>query len=52
MDMREQCLGYKETMRKYFSHTDDRNFHFLKKWERIFLEDVLFKSIMHINAPR
>ena len=39
MDMREQCLGYRETMRKYFPHTDDRNFHFLKKWERIFLEE-------------
>ena len=39
MDMREHCLGYKETMRKYFPYTDDRNFHFLKKWERIFLEE-------------
>ena len=39
MDMRENHLNYSETMRKYFPHTESRNFHFLKKWERIFLEE-------------
>lgn len=39
MDMREHHLSYSETMRKYFSHTESKNFHFLKKWERIFLEE-------------
>ena len=39
MDMRENHLGYKETMRKYFPHLEQRNFKFLKKWERIFLEE-------------
>ena len=39
MDMREHNLSYSETMRKYFPHTESKNFHFLKKWERIFLEE-------------
>lgn len=39
MDMREHGLGYKETMRKYFSHLEEKNFHFLKQWERIYLEE-------------
>ena len=39
MDMRENHLGYSETMRKYFPHLQSRNFKFLKKWERIFLEE-------------
>ena len=39
MDMREHHLSYSETMRKYFPHTESKNFHFLKKWERIFLEE-------------
>lgn len=39
MDMREHRLGYKETMRKYFSHLEEKNFHFLKQWERIYLEE-------------
>ena len=39
LDMRENHLSYSETMRKYFPHTESRNFHFLKKWERIFLEE-------------
>ena len=39
MDMRENHLGSKETMRKYFPHLEQRNFKFLKKWERIFLEE-------------
>ena len=39
MDMREHHLGYQETMRKYFPHLIQRNFAFLKRWERIFLEE-------------
>lgn len=39
IDMREHYLGYKETMRKYFPHLKDNCFEFLKKWERIFLEE-------------
>ena len=39
MDMRENHLGYKETMRKYFPHLQQRSFKFLKQWERIFLEE-------------
>lgn len=37
--MREQHLGYRETMRKYFPHLKENCFEFLKKWERIFLEE-------------
>ena len=39
MDMREHFLGYRETMRKYFPHLQSKNYEFLKKWERIFLEE-------------
>ena len=39
MDMRENHLGYRETMRRYFPHLGERNFEFLKKWERIYLEE-------------
>ncbi len=39
MDMREHHLSYSETMRKYFPHLTTRSFEFLKKWERIFLEE-------------
>ena len=39
MDMREHHLGYCETMRKYFPHLKENGFGFLKKWERIFLEE-------------
>ena len=39
MDMRNNRLGYKETMRKYFPHLQQRNFCFLKQWERIYLEE-------------
>ena len=39
MDMREHHLGYQETMRKYFPHLQCKNFEFLKRWERIFLEE-------------
>lgn len=39
MNMREEHLSYHETMRKYFPHLEERNFKFLKRWERIFLEE-------------
>lgn len=38
--MREHGLSYHETMRKYFPHlANPKNFYFLKKWERIYLEE-------------
>ena len=40
LDMREHKLSYHETMRKYFPHlTDSKNFSFLLKWERKYLEE-------------
>ena len=39
MDMRDHHLGYRETMRKYFPHLKENCFEFLKKWERIFIEE-------------
>ena len=40
LDMREHKLSYHETMRKYFPHLDDsKNFSFLLKWERKYLEE-------------
>ena len=39
MDMRDNHLGYNETMRKYFPERESRSYTFLKKWERIFLEE-------------
>ena len=39
MDMREHNLCYRETMRKYFPHLKENGFDFLKKWERIYLEE-------------
>ena len=39
MDMRERRLGYRETIRKYFPHLNERSIAFLKQWERIFLEE-------------
>lgn len=39
IDMRNNHLGYSETMRKYFPHLGTRNFKFLKQWERIYLEE-------------
>lgn len=40
LDMRDNHLGYAETIRKYFPHLQhDRSFGFLQKWERIFLEE-------------
>ena len=39
LDMRENHLGYRETMRKYFPETDAKNYAFVQKWERIYLEE-------------
>ena len=40
LDMREHKLSYHETMRKYFTHlADSKNFSFLLKWERKYLEE-------------
>ena len=39
MDMREQGLSYKATMRKYFSDFSTKNYYFLKQWERIYLTE-------------
>jgi transposase-like protein len=37
--MRKEGLGYRETMRKFFSWMPDKNFGFIKQWERIYLEE-------------
>lgn len=37
--MRKERLSYHEVMREYFSELPERNFHFIKKWERIYLEE-------------
>jgi len=39
MDMRENHLSYKETMRKYLPHTDPKHVHIIQRWERIYLEE-------------
>ena len=39
MDMREHHLSYHETMRKYFSELKEKNYAFVQRWERIFLEE-------------
>ena len=39
LDMRENHLGYRETMRKYFPELEVKNYAFLQKWERIYLEE-------------
>ena len=39
MDMRQNHLSYNETMRRYFPKKKSKDFFFLKKWERIFLEE-------------
>lgn len=36
MDMRGEGLSYHETMRRYFPFMDERNFNFIKKWEKIY----------------
>ena len=39
LDMREHHLGYHETMRKYFPDLEQKNYNFIKTWERIYLEE-------------
>ena len=39
LDMREHCLTYHETMRKYFPQKKEKDYSFLKKWERKYLEE-------------
>ena len=39
LDMREHHLGYHETMRKYFPDLEQKNYSFIKVWERIYLEE-------------
>jgi len=39
LDMRDNILSYRETMRKYFPHLGEANFGFLKMWERIYWEE-------------
>ena len=39
LDIRENHLGYRETMRKYFPELEGKNYAFIQKWERIYLEE-------------
>ena len=39
LDMRENGLGYGETMRKYFPDFEPKNYRFIKRWERIYLDE-------------
>ena len=39
LDMRENHLGYRETMRKYCPELEGKNYAFIQKWERIYLEE-------------
>ena len=40
MDMREHHLGYRETVRKYWSTGQEANYkNQIKRWERIYLEE-------------
>ena len=39
MDMRNNHLGYRETMRKYFPNLQVTSYEFVKRWERIYLEE-------------
>jgi len=39
LDMRENGLGYAETMRKHFPDLEPKNYWFIKRWERIYLEE-------------
>ena len=39
MDMRDKHMGYRETMRKYFPNLQVTSYEFVKKWERIYLEE-------------
>jgi len=37
--LRKEKMSYHDVMRGYFPELPDRNFHFIKKWERIYLEE-------------
>ena len=37
--MRKERLSYHEVMREFFPWMPDRNFRFIKTWERIYLEE-------------
>lgn len=39
IDMRENELSYKATMRKYFPQFPPKNYNFIKQWERIYLTE-------------
>ena len=39
IDMRENGLSYKATMRKYFPQFPPKNYNFIKRWERIYLTE-------------
>ena len=41
LDMRENCLGYRETVRKYWGHNviEENYKNRIKSWERIYLEE-------------
>lgn len=39
IDMRENGLSYKATMRKYFPQFPPKNYNFIKQWERIYLTE-------------
>lgn len=38
-DMINNKLSYHETMRKYFTEMESKNYGFIKNWERIYLEE-------------
>ncbi|MGN0812312.1 MAG: hypothetical protein ACI4MQ_02235 [Candidatus Coproplasma sp.] len=39
MDMRNNGISYTATMRKYFPDRPSKDFSFIKRWERIYLEE-------------
>lgn len=39
LDMREHGLSYHEVMREHFPDLMEKNYSFIKKWERIYLEE-------------
>lgn len=39
IDMRENGLSYRATMRKYFPDFPPKNYYFIKQWERIYLTE-------------
>ena len=51
LDMREHCLSYSETMRKHFPHLQSKNFSFLLKWERKYLEEG-YEGLMKDNRGK